>query len=78
MKANYFNIQGKKEKSIELPEQFSEPIRPDLIHKAVLVVQSNNRQQNFQKEEGNTKEHMVEVFQELQGKQHGTEEPNLD
>ncbi len=44
MKANYFNIQGKKEKSIELPEQFNEPIRPDLIHKAVLVVQSNNRQ----------------------------------
>ncbi len=44
MKANYFNLEGKKLKSIELPKQFNEPIRPDLIHKAVLTIQSHKRQ----------------------------------
>ena len=44
MKANYFNTQGKKEKSIDLPEQFNEPIRPDLIQRVVLVIQSHKRQ----------------------------------
>jgi len=29
---------------MDLPSQFSEPIRPDLVRKAVLVIKSNNRQ----------------------------------
>jgi large subunit ribosomal protein L4e len=44
MKANYFDINGKKTKSIELPKQFDEPVRFDLIHKAVLSVQCSRRQ----------------------------------
>ena len=35
-------IDGNKE--IELPKQFNEEIRPDLIKRAFLVIQSNNRQ----------------------------------
>jgi len=44
MKANYFDTTGKKVKSIELPEQFNEQIRPDLIKRAVLAVQASKRQ----------------------------------
>jgi len=44
MKANIFDIEGKKLKEIELPVQFSEEYRPDLIKRAVLVVQANKRQ----------------------------------
>lgn len=44
MKANYFDTNGKKTKQLEMPNQFKEPIRPDLIHRAVLVVQANKRQ----------------------------------
>ena len=44
MKANYFDTNGKKVKSIELPAQFNEKVRPDLIHKAVLSIQSHKRQ----------------------------------
>lgn len=43
-KANYFNEKGEKQKQIELPSQFSEEIRPDLIKRAVLAVQANKRQ----------------------------------
>lgn len=44
MKAPLYNLEGKKLKEIELPEQFNEEIRPDIIKKAVLVIQSHNRQ----------------------------------
>ncbi len=44
MKAQLYNLQGKKVKEIDLPKQFSEEIRQDIIKKAVLVVQSINRQ----------------------------------
>lgn len=44
MKANYFDLTGKKVKSIELPEQFDEPVREDLIQRAVLAIHSHDRQ----------------------------------
>lgn len=44
MKANHFNEKGEKQKQIDLPIQFSEEIRPDLIKRAVLVIQANKRQ----------------------------------
>ena len=44
MKANYYNEKGEKTKQIAMPEQFSEPIRPDLIKRAVLAIQANKRQ----------------------------------
>ncbi len=44
MKAPLYDISGKKVKEIELPEQFNESYRPDLIKRAVLVIQANSRQ----------------------------------
>ncbi len=44
MKANYFDLAGKKTKSLELPVQFNEPVRYDLIQRAVLAIQSHKRQ----------------------------------
>ena len=44
MKADILNMEGKKTKSIDLPPQFSEAIRKDLIKRAVLSIQSNTRQ----------------------------------
>jgi len=44
MKANIFNTKGEKVKQIELPKQFSEEIRPDLIKKAALVIQFSKKQ----------------------------------
>lgn len=44
MKADIYNLQGEKTKSIDLPEQFSEQIRPEVIKRAVLSIQSNKRQ----------------------------------
>lgn len=35
MKIEIFNVQGKKEKSMELPKVFSEKIREDLVYKAL-------------------------------------------
>ncbi len=43
-KVNVYSLAGKKKKSVELPEAFSVPYRPDLIHKAVNVMRSNRRQ----------------------------------
>ena len=43
-KAKIYNLQGAELKSISLPLQFSEIVNPDLIKRAVLVVQSNKRQ----------------------------------
>jgi len=44
MKAVIIGIDGKKGKEINLPSQFSEEFRPDLIKKAVLVQQSHSIQ----------------------------------
>lgn len=44
MKTDIYSIEGKKIKSIVLPAQFKEPIRPDLIKRAVLSIQSSKRQ----------------------------------
>jgi large subunit ribosomal protein L4e len=44
MKSTIFNIKGEKVKDLELPKQFSEQVRPDLIKRAVLVIQNNKRQ----------------------------------
>jgi large subunit ribosomal protein L4e len=44
MKASVLDLNGKKVKDINLPKQFEEEIRPDLIKRAVLVIQANKRQ----------------------------------
>lgn len=44
MKADVLDLEGKKSKSIELPIQFNEEYRPDLIKNACLVVQASKRQ----------------------------------
>lgn len=44
MKSKVIDLKGKAKKDITLPEVFSEPYRPDLIKKAVLVAQANRRQ----------------------------------
>ncbi len=43
-KANLFNLEGNKLKDIELPPQFEEEFRPDLIMRAFLAYQSSQRQ----------------------------------
>ena len=44
MKADVLNLEGEKIKTIDLPIHFSEEIRPDLIRKVTLILQSNKRQ----------------------------------
>lgn len=44
MKVDIYGMDGKKSKSINLPKQFSEAIRPDLIKKANDVVEANLQQ----------------------------------
>ncbi len=44
MKANIYTLEGKKKGSLNLPAPFDEDIRPDLIHRAVVSMQSNRRQ----------------------------------
>ena len=44
MKTNIYSINGEKKSQIELPIQFSEEIRKDLIKRAVHAVQNNSRQ----------------------------------
>jgi large subunit ribosomal protein L4e len=44
MKAKKFTVEGKVNGEVSLPKQFSEEFRPDLIKKAVLAIQSHNRQ----------------------------------
>ena len=44
MKTNIFDTQGNVKGDIELPKVFSISYRPDLIKRAVLAVQSHNRQ----------------------------------
>jgi len=45
MKSTIFNTKGEKVKDLDLPKQFSEEVRPDLIKRAVNVIQANKRQQ---------------------------------
>jgi len=40
MKANVLNLDGKQKAEIQLPEQFQEEIRPDLINRAFLAYRS--------------------------------------
>ena len=42
--AEIFDLQGKATGTINLPEVFSTPIRPDVIKRAVLAIQSNRLQ----------------------------------
>lgn len=44
MEANILNKSGKKASTIEVPEVFNEPFRPDVIKKAVLAAQANRLQ----------------------------------
>ncbi|MBI4447368.1 50S ribosomal protein L4 [Candidatus Woesearchaeota archaeon] len=44
MKIALLNLEGEKVGTINLPKQFEEEYRPDIIKKAVLVIQSRNRQ----------------------------------
>ena len=44
MKADVLDLNLNKVSSIDLPSHFEEPLRLDLIKKAVLSVQNNNRQ----------------------------------
>jgi large subunit ribosomal protein L4e len=46
MKTNVFDIQGKVKEQVDLPKVFSTPVREDIIRRAVLAVQSHNRQPN--------------------------------
>nr|MBI4156866.1 50S ribosomal protein L4 [Candidatus Woesearchaeota archaeon] len=45
MKANILNLEGKKVKQIDLPIQFNEEIRTDLIRRAFLSFRANTMQQ---------------------------------
>src|SRR3989344_3623109 len=44
MKADVYDLTGAKGKSINLPSQFKEEVRMDLIRKVVLAIQANSRQ----------------------------------
>ncbi|VVB60801.1 50S ribosomal protein L4 [uncultured archaeon] len=44
MKANVFSVDGKKAGEVDLPQQFAEGFRQDLIKRAFHVYESNNRQ----------------------------------
>lgn len=44
MKADIIDLQGNKKEQITLPEVFDEPVREDLIKRAVMSVWDNNRQ----------------------------------
>lgn len=44
MKVQVYNKDGSKTEDLELPRQFTEEFRPDLIKKAVLAIQNNGRQ----------------------------------
>ena len=45
MKAKILDITGKETETIDLPKQFSEPLNKNLIKRAVIILQSNARQQ---------------------------------
>ena len=43
-KSKLYSLEAKSEKEVELPAVFSTPYRPDIIKKAVLAMQANERQ----------------------------------
>ena len=43
MKKDLYSIEGKVLKQVELPKQFNEPVRHDLIKRAVLAIHSSKR-----------------------------------
>ena len=45
MKTKIKSLNGENTKDIKFPAQFSEEIRPDLIKRAVLVIQNNRDQE---------------------------------
>ena len=44
MKANVYNLAGEERGAVELPSVFSEPVRSDLITRAVLAEESKTYQ----------------------------------
>ncbi|HLC86149.1 MAG TPA: 50S ribosomal protein L4 [Candidatus Nanoarchaeia archaeon] len=44
MKVDIFSLEGNKIGSLELPEQFNEEYEPNLVRRAILVIENNNRQ----------------------------------
>ncbi|MFA5176438.1 MAG: 50S ribosomal protein L4 [Candidatus Nanoarchaeia archaeon] len=46
MKADVYSLDGKKTKSVDLPEQFDEEVRTDLIKRAFFALISHNRQRH--------------------------------
>jgi len=42
-KVHIYDIHGDSKKTVELPEVFSTPVRPDLIHRDVVAAQANRR-----------------------------------
>jgi large subunit ribosomal protein L4e len=44
MKVNLYSVTGTKKGSVELPKQFEEPVRKDIIKRAVFAIQSHNYQ----------------------------------
>src|SRR5512141_196456 len=42
--AEFFDLEGKSQGKITLPEVFTTPLRPDVIKRAVLAIQSNRIQ----------------------------------
>ena len=44
MKVAILDISNNKVGELKLPNQFEEEIRPDIIHRAVLTIQSHKRQ----------------------------------
>ena len=51
MKSSIYSLKGEKLKDIDLPNHFSEEVRPDLIKRAVLTLQANKRQPYGAKEQ---------------------------
>ncbi|MEM0372666.1 MAG: 50S ribosomal protein L4 [archaeon] len=47
MKANVYSIDGTQKKQVDLPEVFSEEIRPDVINRAFLALRSNSYQKKY-------------------------------
>ncbi|HLC32700.1 MAG TPA: 50S ribosomal protein L4, partial [Candidatus Nanoarchaeia archaeon] len=45
MELKIFTKENKESGKQKLPQQFEEAFRPDLIHRAVVAIQSNKRQQ---------------------------------
>ncbi len=44
MKTDVLGMDGKKESTIDLPEQFNENYEPDLVKRAILVIEAARRQ----------------------------------